>query len=398
MNNVRDKNEVETKGELNELFDCEFKEILLLLDYLAGRADKDFTIPSNGTVTGKTTHEIIKEVWGRANRAGEYQEDDVAFLFETKNSLNRLAYPASGITIAYTYMFVEDEKILPGPFLTDPGGTRYSRIGVAKDAFPGAVAHARRFRRLKDQMSLWVTLITVIAAILLSIVAFGAQVISRFEQDRTANMKSIDDLYSTLAKQGAPIGDTKPPLKLIKEHCELPDLNNQTYQIIELCNEYSYNAARYDEAIRGVSVYGESWAFRLLSFMFEIPPVANAQENARSVAIVLSTFSSYILPILFAVIGSFAASARGIYEKIKEGVLAPRDRILALVRLPLGLIAGVSVGLFFDPSSVVTHVSMGLGLSLSAAAIAFAAGYGAETFFSKIDTLINYMIGGRRSE
>ncbi|KVO03872.1 hypothetical protein WJ71_14535 [Burkholderia ubonensis] len=133
--------------------------------------------------------------------------------------------------------------------------------------------------------------------------------------------------------------------------------------------------------------------------MFEIPNFRSGEQaDARSVAIVLSTFTSYILPILFAVIGSFAASVRGIYEKIQDGVLAPRDRVVTLVRLPLGLIAGVTVGLFFDPSIVVTHVSLGAGLSLSASAIAFAAGYGAETFFSKIDSLINHVFGFKRSE
>ncbi|WP_143136398.1 hypothetical protein [Burkholderia ubonensis] len=39
MNDFRDKSEVVDK-ELSEFFDCEIKEILLLLDGLAGRSDK----------------------------------------------------------------------------------------------------------------------------------------------------------------------------------------------------------------------------------------------------------------------------------------------------------------------------------------------------------------------
>lgn len=399
MNDVRERHEVATK-DLNEFFDCEFKEVLLLVDYLSVRLDKGIVICRDGKIVNDKIHEIINRVSRIASQSGSYEAGDVAFLFKAKYSLNHLAYPASGLTVAYTYMFVEDENDPTRPSkISDANGNRYSRIAVAKDAFPRIVANARRFRHVTDHMSLWAITITVIAAILLSIVSYGAQVITRFEQDRVAHVKSIDDLYSTLAKQFAPIAPATPPSKLIQEHCKPPGISNETYQIIEMCNEYSYIANRYEKAIKSVSAYKESWAFWLIRFIFQIPDLtSSSQEDARSVAIVLSTFTSYILPILFAVIGSFAASVRGIYEKIQDGVLAPRDRVVTLVRLPLGLIAGVTVGLFFDPSTVVTHVSLGAGLSLSASAIAFAAGYGAETFFSKIDSLINHVFGFKRSE
>ncbi|TCW87447.1 hypothetical protein C5O80_05950 [Burkholderia sp. SRS-46] len=399
MNDVRERCEVASK-ELNEFFDCEFKEVLLLVDYLSVRLDKGDAICHNGIIVNEKIRETINRISRIASQSGSYDAEDVAFLFRAKCSLNHVAYPASGLTIAYTYMFVEDEKNSTEDHASmNSGGIRYSRIGVAKDAFPKIVANAQDFRRVTDKMSLWVVMITVISAILLSIVSYGAQVITRFEQDRVAHMKSTDDLYSTLAKQFAPIAAATSPSKLVKEHCEPPGISNETYQIIEMCNEYSYIAKRYEAAVASVSAFKDSWAFWPIKFIFEIPNFQkNAQEDARSVAIVLSTFTSYILPILFAVIGSFAASVRGIYEKIQDGVLAPRDRILTLVRLPLGLIAGVTVGLFFDPSTVVTHVSLGLGLSLSASAVAFAAGYGAETFFSKIDSLINHVFGFKRGE
>ncbi|WP_157634208.1 hypothetical protein [Burkholderia ubonensis] len=399
MNDVRGRCEVATK-ELNEFFDCKFKEVLLLVDYLSVRLNKGGLICRNEVVVDNKIRETLNRISRIACQSGSYGAEDVAFLFKAKCLLNNLAYPASGETIAYTYIFVEHERRPTKKTLSpDFGATRYSRIGVAKDAFPEVVVNARRFRYVTDQMSLWAAIITVIAAILLSIVSYGAQVITRFEQDRVAHMKSIDDLYSTLAKQFAPIAVATPPSKLIKERCEPPGISNETYQIIEMCNEYSYIAKRYEEAVDSVLEYEESWAFRPFRFIFAMPKFKeNAQEGARSVAIVLSTFTNYILPILFAVIGSFAASVRGIYEKIKDGVLAPQDRILTLVHLPLGLIAGVTVGLFFDPSTVVTHASLGLGLSLSASAIAFAAGYGAETFFSKIDSLINHVFGFKRSE
>ncbi|KVQ15109.1 hypothetical protein BGV71_07520 [Burkholderia ubonensis] len=399
MNDVQERREVATK-ELNEFFDCEFKEILLLVDYLSVRLEKGDAICQGGAIINDKIRETIDRISRLASQSGSYGAEDVSFIFKAKCLLNHLAYPANGLTIAYTYMYVEDESnSMEKHGGLNFSGARYSRISVAKDAFPRIVANAQHFRRVTDQMSLWVVIITVISAILLSIVSYGAQAIARFEQDRVAHMKSIDDLYSTLAKQFAPIAAATPPSKLVKEHCEPPGISSETYQIIEMCNEYSYIAKRYEAAVDSVLAFKESWAFWPIKFIFKIPNFrGNWQEDARSVGIVLSTFTSYILPILFAVIGSVAASVRGIYEKVQDGVLAPRDRILTLVRLPLGLIAGVTVGLFFDPSTVVTHVSLGAGLSLSASAIAFAAGYGAETFFSKIDSLINHVFGFRRSE
>ncbi|WP_157655024.1 hypothetical protein, partial [Burkholderia ubonensis] len=192
MNDVGERREVATK-DMNEFFDCEFKEILLLVDYLSVRLDKGIVICLNGEIVNNKILETINRISRIASQSGSYRADDVAFLFKAKYSLNHLAYPASGLTIAYTYMFVEDES---DSTKQPSNGNRYSRIGVAKDAFPRIVANARHFRHVTDRMSCWAAIITVIAAILLSIVSYGAQVITRFERRCCINQSRHGDVYA----------------------------------------------------------------------------------------------------------------------------------------------------------------------------------------------------------
>lgn len=372
---------------IERLIHCERSEVFLLLDYLSGRSDKllengisvlaENAIPKNGA---KAPRQTIEEIYDLSEKPqnGAY----AALLLGLKDRLNYLAHPARGVTIAYTYIFVEERLFFRA--LTSP------RIVLAKDAFPALVQHARFFHFINTLIIAMGIFFAAIAAGLFSTVTYGGQVISRFEEDRSAHIKSISDFYSTLVKRGTTEA-TSPPIKLVQQHCDRKNLNNEPYEINELCNEYSYINERYNQAIEGVAVYANSRPFTWLKPMFRIPPIHDKEQaNVRSVSIVLSTVTSYVLPVIFALLGAIAATIRGIHEKIRDCVLRPQDRILTIVRLPLGLMAGVAVGLFFDPSTTAARMSTGLGaLSLSASAIGFLAGYGAESFFSMIDTAIN---------
>jgi hypothetical protein len=88
-------------------------------------------------------------------------------------------------------------------------------------------------------------------------------------------------------------------------------------------------------------------------------------------------------------VGTIASMVRSIQDKVSDSVLSPRDQTLAVMRLPLGLMAGVAVGLFFNPTTAVSQITAGAGvLTLSASGIAFLAGYGADGFFRMLDSMI----------
>ena len=95
--------------------------------------------------------------------------------------------------------------------------------------------------------------------------------------------------------------------------------------------------------------------------------------------LIMGILGSYILPILFGVVGTAAFVIRAISEQIKDTTFAQNTPIRHLMRVALGGLAGIVVGLFTGLTGQ---------LSLQPLAIAFLAGYGVEAFFSMFDDII----------
>ena len=107
----------------------------------------------------------------------------------------------------------------------------------------------------------------------------------------------------------------------------------------------------------------------------------------------------YLLTMWLGVVGTLAALLRTIQRRVNESTLSPRDLALSLFRLPLGLVAGICVGLFFTPSGNPVQAGSEIGaLTLSASGVAFLAGYGAEGFFRMLDALVAHLFSLDRSQ
>jgi hypothetical protein len=114
------------------------------------------------------------------------------------------------------------------------------------------------------------------------------------------------------------------------------------------------------------------------------------QVQWQSAESVLSVITTYILPMMFGLLGTIIGAFRGIQAKVRDSELAPRDYALTILGLPLGAVAGVAVGLFFSPSSVPMAGSgeVASSLTLTTSGLGFLAGYGSQTFFRFIDELL----------
>ena len=111
--------------------------------------------------------------------------------------------------------------------------------------------------------------------------------------------------------------------------------------------------------------------------------------SANFLGSLLDIFSSLVLPVLFAMLGTLVRTFRDIREKIGESVLAPRDRMLALINLPTGFIADLAVGLFFAPSPTQAAIqAAAIPVALTSSGVGFLAGYGAESFFTLLDAVL----------
>jgi hypothetical protein len=125
------------------------------------------------------------------------------------------------------------------------------------------------------------------------------------------------------------------------------------------------DAAWFDAYSAAMNIYG---ATKLAA--------VKAQEDASlAVGIVLS----FILPLLFGVIGAIAYVIRSISNEISSTTFSKTSPIRHLMRVTLGALAGVVVGFFTNVSS---HIA------LPPLALAFLAGYGVEPLFSMFDGFI----------
>ncbi len=402
------------------IYKPDLNEVLLLLDFISGRPDVhildignikypvhgDNAPPNGGATATLEPVEVIRRICQlryppEPGRPLSAQADDSALLLCVKDKLNAIAYPASGLTVAYTYMFVEErssESVKSQEQEASEFVDEGSRAYVARDAYPGLSISAKRFRRFHRKVSNFGAAVTLLSALLLWLVAYGVQLTSRFEEVQ----KSADDLtaqiYAQVDKENAASAANHQTRDTVPVRCADAKNNNESNQVRLLCNRWSYYQRRYEKAINDVGAFSDRFPSSWLLLPFPISPTlqkndagkyAANQENIQSVTLALSAYASYVLPVLFGLIGTLASFLRDISNRLTTSVLAPRDETVAVIRLILGAIAGFAVGLFFAPATVAGQVNSGAGvLTLSASGIAFVAGFGADGFFRMLDALI----------
>ncbi|MGF6778293.1 hypothetical protein [Paraburkholderia sp. GAS334] len=397
-------------GTFDELiFKRDLNEVHLLLDFISGRPDVHITdlgdvrFPDRNGANGAflSAYQLIKRICEmryppQAVQDATDKADNSALLLSVKDKLNAIAYPASGVTIAYTYIFLaETDKSRRGNTLRRSPQTRGS---VAETAYPGLIASAKRFRYFHKSVAWMGALLTLFAALLLWLVVYGVQLTSRFEEDQKSAADMTSQIYVEVDKENAASPVAQQTHDSVPARCHADKIGQQSNRIKLLCNQWSYYQARYDKSISDAAMFANRWPSSWLMKPFPTSPGLEAkgddgyvakQENIQSITLVLSAYASYVLPVMFGVVGTMASFLRDIGNRITGSLLAPRDETLAIIRLIIGAIAGLAVGLFFTPASVAAQVSSGAGvLTLSASAIAFLAGYGADGFFRMIDAIV----------
>jgi hypothetical protein len=101
----------------------------------------------------------------------------------------------------------------------------------------------------------------------------------------------------------------------------------------------------------------------------------------------LGIFTQYVLPLLYGLLGAQAYILRTLSREIQNVTFTRGSEIRYSLRWPLGMLAGVTVGLFFDPadlSGIAAVTPLGL---------AFLAGYGVELVFTGLDRMVSAFAG-----
>ncbi len=103
----------------------------------------------------------------------------------------------------------------------------------------------------------------------------------------------------------------------------------------------------------------------------------------------------YILPLLYGLLGGVVFVLRVLVEEVKELVFSKESTIKYTLRILLGAIFGLSIGLFWDD---VQAQQTGFVASLSLLFVAFITGYSVEYLFFLIDRIAGKIIGQRTEE
>ncbi len=412
------KDAVSAADDLSEVIHrCMLNEVFLLLDFISGRSDS--TLAGLGGMVdparpdrAMTATEALTALNHIRYPPPDSENDrarDATILIQAKDRLNNLARPATGLSVAYTTMFVG------GAFAGDGWGSRVSaaarrskRLGwlfgsswaepatrstLAAHAFPSLVASALRFRTFVFCIMICALLITVFSVWVSFQVALGRSLMLRFDALDQQKMDISTRIYAA-EHEAAPSAGALAP-RLCGEHGTAP----RTVEQQQLCDTASDWQRKNELAYRDLRNYAGNWGLRALTPAAaagaggQKPAGSSTIEDSQSeqlAASVLTAFSTSIMPVLFALLGTSAAVVRGIYRHVRERTLTPRQLNLTLIRLPLGLVAGVSVGLLFSPTVATIQGGSGLagGLALSASGVAFLAGYGVEAVFSLFDALL----------
>jgi hypothetical protein len=415
---------------LDELiFKQDLNEVHMLIDFVSGRPDRSlstlsFLDPENPAKT-MTSGEVIKavaEMRYPPKGTQAVNARNAAILLVAKDRLSALAAPVNGLTIAYTRLFIDAEAggswFDSRRWLRRGGQNRNPphdiRVDLAQRSFPGLQAHARKFRLWRDGLAFFSLFWLLLTGLAYGDAGLGRAALERLDQDWKIIVGKLKDNPALIQCQDASVKPAETGA----------ELNGDTIQKQFACREYNYlrvvgqtageqvgdvfrckkmglsrlvhvwcwhwllsgSAVKPDMVERGDQTVPRTWAD-------PTAPSSYAKANVaywQTATLILSVFTGYILPIMFALLGTLIGAFRSILNRIRANELAPRDLVRMKLGIPTGLVAGIAVGLFLSPSSVPLQGEGGVAgqLTLTASGLGFLAGYASHRFFGFLDNVI----------
>lgn len=428
--------QIDNKKLLDALiFNKDLNEVHLLIDLISGRADRSLSTltmrdPDDPTKT-LASEEILKRI-----TLMRYPPEDgdavnasnAAILLMAKDRLTALADPARGQTIAYTMMFTDAE---PRTLLSQARSwihRKYGRaasirppdtgIDLAIQTFPGLQAHARRFRVYRTFLG-WLALFwLVLTALTFWDASLGRSALDHADQNWKAYIDAARDAPLLVdQQQGCDIDALVKQIKAVQQPVA-SDPNKpvappaaETTQALNTCRKLHYlkemTEQSNDEINNVFSCAGMNhsallhvWCWRQMLVGRCAAPgegctVTTNDHDSDSIrwqqaSSTLSVFTGYVLPMMFALLGTLIGAFRAILSNLGNSSLAPRDMVGMILGIPAGLVAGIAVGLFLSPSSTPAQGAGGVGgaFTLTASGLGFVAGYASQSFFTYLDNIV----------
>jgi hypothetical protein len=402
-------------------------EIRMLVDYIAANPAhtlgeihiKDPRSPTEEIsidVILSRLDEIDSELEHPSETSGErsLKPEDTAFLQIIRDTLNRIARPASSLTIAYTALVTGSRR----------SKDTESREKLARKAYGGMISIAHWHRVTQWTLLAVALFITLLAVRESSNVALG--------RDYMRNLASLQAQQASIAAEKTRLDGMLPPPALLpteNERLASPkdaDSNKPVVSVFDLCaradalaNYFTRQTIELPLRAQVHDVCGRDFVLQtnlgivrqqLKEYerdwweMAGLPAVIKLGRNPLTglgkgqddvefiTGPMLTMWGNYMLPVIFGLLGILVFVILDFYGKIRDSRLDPRDHWLCLIRLVLGLVTGSCIGLFYSatvPANASPTESVAAALSLSASGIAFLAGYGVESVFNMLEGLVN---------
>ena len=390
---------------VDELIQRDLDEVYLLIDHLSGRSDRSIRMAEldDSAEAGKKVNLIDAVCRIRWPLVGDqaHASEQAATLFKARDQLNELVAPATGLTIAYTLLYI-------------PG--RRGKSELARRAYPNLVQPAKQFRRWIR----WLLRVMLIGLVLTSLlswdVAYGRLVLLRIEQLDTQRAE-IATAFDAVEGMGAAVGHATPahgaPSEAWQEdepglaarcdadrkaHPEIPRAEAAA-RLDRACAAADALATKRMAADQALDEWTSYWLWlpHIAAWMEGGAPTETAERKEQWSANLLAVLGNYVLPMMYGFLGAATAVMLNVNQKIRTSRLSPRDRRMTPVQLVLGIVTGACIGLFLTPSGTVPAGAplSGGGVALSASALSFLAGFGVEGVFKMLENLLVTVFGGQ---
>ena len=128
-------------------------------------------------------------------------------------------------------------------------------------------------------------------------------------------------------------------------------------------------------------------------------PTVDARIAVTSAGFVLEALSTYVVPLLYGLLGAFAYVLREITKEVRAVTFSNASIIRYNLRLSLGLLAGITVGFLVSPDAARGAVQEAQPIptltTLGPMALAFLAGYSVELVFAVTDRIVSAFVDER---
>ncbi len=420
MSSDQDENGSQACQRIEEfIFVRELNEVFLLLDHISGRWDKSLYNFHNHDDGEPHIDELCAIGLTPPDSDAQRVAQAVKVLC-AKDKLNAAARPATGLTIAFTLLVVGEDNqrdwrnwlralmLRRGAILPGPGRAAHTdkptRLTLARYAFPGLVKAAERFNR----RIFWIVLLLLLGLVLTCVMSWHItggnamlQHLDALQSQQTALLKSIDEAEVKHAASA-----NAPPVQFCSGADQAGTPHFRSTEEFQLCTRRRVLSEQVAIVRNNLRDWLAPWrsCYGKVAGLFPPLPVeavsagANAaererivrggiEEQARVVTLVVGTA---VLPLFYGILGAGAAVVRGLWAKMRESLLSPRDYTLALLQLALGATIGACIALFVNPSGQTPGSEIGLlgNWALSTSALSFIAGFGVEGVFVALESLV----------